>query len=354
MAALLAELAGRAPAFAGLALETVYFGGGTPALLAPDSIERLLGAVRKAFPGAPREVTLEANPSTLERGRLTAFRSAGVDRLSLGVQSFDDGTLRRLGRAHRARESRARARSRARGRLREPLARPDRRRAGPVARWRGARPRRGARRGARARLRLRAHARAGYAVRAGGRRGEARRPRRGPRGGDARSRRRSGSRAPASSATRSRASRGPAARRSTTSATGGAGPCSGSAWARTRRSRARPRRPSARGARTSASSRHGSRGSRLDARSRPCARCRMRRPRAARRRSSRSARAKVSAPTSFAAEFGATPRHFFAAAIDELLAAGLLVERATGDLAPSRHGFAFADLLAARFVSPPS
>jgi oxygen-independent coproporphyrinogen-3 oxidase len=105
--ALLAELAGRAEVFAGRALETVYFGGGTPALLEPSSIERLLQGVAGAFAGAPREVTLEANPSTLERGRLAGFRAAGVDRLSLGVQSFDDTTLRRLGRAHRASESHA-------------------------------------------------------------------------------------------------------------------------------------------------------------------------------------------------------------------------------------------------------
>jgi oxygen-independent coproporphyrinogen-3 oxidase len=107
VAALLAELAGRAAAFAGRTLQTVYFGGGTPALLTPDSIERLLAGVRGAFAGAPCEVTLEANPSTLERGRLAGFRAVGVDRLSLGVQSFDDGTLRRLGRAHRASESHA-------------------------------------------------------------------------------------------------------------------------------------------------------------------------------------------------------------------------------------------------------
>jgi oxygen-independent coproporphyrinogen-3 oxidase len=105
VAALLAELAGRAHAFAGLPLETVYFGGGTPALLHPDSIARLLAGLRAAFPGTPREVTLEANPSTLEQGRLGAFRAAGVDRLSLGVQSFADATLRRLGRAHRGEAS---------------------------------------------------------------------------------------------------------------------------------------------------------------------------------------------------------------------------------------------------------
>jgi len=102
VAALLAELAGRAPGFAGLSLETVYFGGGTPALLAPDSIGRVLAGVRAAFAAEPREITLEANPSTLERERLHEFRAAGVNRLSLGVQSFDDATLRRLGRAHRA------------------------------------------------------------------------------------------------------------------------------------------------------------------------------------------------------------------------------------------------------------
>jgi oxygen-independent coproporphyrinogen-3 oxidase len=100
VAALLAELAGRAALFAGFALDTVYLGGGTPSLLRPESIARLLAALRERFVGEPGEVTLEANPSTLERERLAAFRAAGVDRLSLGVQSFDDATLRRLGRAH--------------------------------------------------------------------------------------------------------------------------------------------------------------------------------------------------------------------------------------------------------------
>jgi oxygen-independent coproporphyrinogen-3 oxidase len=102
VAALLAELAGRAPRFAGRSLETIYFGGGTPSLLRPESIERIVLALRRAFAGAPREITLEANPSTLERKRLPGFRAAGVDRLSLGVQSFDDRILRKLGRAHRA------------------------------------------------------------------------------------------------------------------------------------------------------------------------------------------------------------------------------------------------------------
>jgi len=117
--ALLLELARRADDFAGLRLASIYFGGGTPALLRPDSVARLVEAVRAAFPRpcgkpaahdpaeGPPEVTLEANPSTLERGRLPGFLEAGVNRLSLGIQSFDDAVLKRLGRAHRAGEGRA-------------------------------------------------------------------------------------------------------------------------------------------------------------------------------------------------------------------------------------------------------
>jgi oxygen-independent coproporphyrinogen-3 oxidase len=110
VAALEAELRARAPAFAGRGLASVYLGGGTPSLLRPESLARLLEAVRDAFapgPGAAVEVTLEVNPSTLERSRLPAFRAAGVTRVSVGIQSFDDDVLRRLGRAHRAEEGRA-------------------------------------------------------------------------------------------------------------------------------------------------------------------------------------------------------------------------------------------------------
>ncbi len=99
--ALIRELRQRAGDFAGARVATVYFGGGTPSLLRPESVARLLDAVGRHFPGQPREVTLEVNPSTLERERLPAFRARGVNRLSIGVQSFDDTTLRRLGRAHR-------------------------------------------------------------------------------------------------------------------------------------------------------------------------------------------------------------------------------------------------------------
>ncbi len=107
--ALLAELALRRDDFAGRPLRTLYLGGGTPALLRPESVARLLGAIRDAFPpdAEPPETTLEVNPSTLERERLPAFRAVGVTRLSVGVQSFDDRLLHRLGRAHRAEASRA-------------------------------------------------------------------------------------------------------------------------------------------------------------------------------------------------------------------------------------------------------
>jgi len=110
--ALLEELGARHGAFAQRRLETVYLGGGTPSLLRPESVARILAAAQAAFGGSdPREVTLEVNPSTLERARLPGFRAAGVNRLSVGVQSFNDVVLRRLGRAHRASEARATLRS---------------------------------------------------------------------------------------------------------------------------------------------------------------------------------------------------------------------------------------------------
>ena len=106
--ALLQELGARQGLFAQRRLETVYLGGGTPSLLQPESVARILVAARAAFAESPsQEVTLEVNPSTLERARLPGFRAAGVNRLSVGVQSFNDLVLRRLGRAHRAPEARA-------------------------------------------------------------------------------------------------------------------------------------------------------------------------------------------------------------------------------------------------------
>jgi oxygen-independent coproporphyrinogen-3 oxidase len=105
--ALLAELERRRAALAGRALASLYLGGGTPSLLHPESVARLVEAVRASFPpSGPVEVTLEVNPGHVERERLPGFREAGVGRISLGVQSFDDTTLKRLGRAHRADEAR--------------------------------------------------------------------------------------------------------------------------------------------------------------------------------------------------------------------------------------------------------
>jgi len=105
--ALLRELELRQAEWPKFELATLYFGGGTPSLLQPESVARLVGAVGDVFaPRSDLEVTLEVNPSTSPRESLPGMRAAGVNRLSIGVQSFDDDKLRRLGRAHRAPESR--------------------------------------------------------------------------------------------------------------------------------------------------------------------------------------------------------------------------------------------------------
>lgn len=85
----------------GRTVNSVFIGGGTPSLFTPAAIARLLSDLRARLPLAPGlEVTMEANPGTLERGCLAEIRSAGVNRLSLGVQSFDDRLLERIGRIH--------------------------------------------------------------------------------------------------------------------------------------------------------------------------------------------------------------------------------------------------------------
>ena len=85
------------------AADTIFFGGGTPSLLDPAEVARLLGACRDAFDvSADAEITLETNPETASRERLEAFRAAGINRISFGVQSFDDAELARLGRIHSA------------------------------------------------------------------------------------------------------------------------------------------------------------------------------------------------------------------------------------------------------------
>jgi oxygen-independent coproporphyrinogen-3 oxidase len=88
-------------------VRTLFFGGGTPSLLDPAEIQRLGDALRSAFVLRPREVTLEANPATLDRARLEAWLALGLTRLSLGAQSFDARGLRALGRTHQPEDSAA-------------------------------------------------------------------------------------------------------------------------------------------------------------------------------------------------------------------------------------------------------
>ena len=90
------------------AADTIYFGGGTPSLLEPDEVARIIAACRAAFDVAgDAEITLEANPESVDQARLAAFRDAGVNRLSFGVQSFREPELRRLSRLHTADRARA-------------------------------------------------------------------------------------------------------------------------------------------------------------------------------------------------------------------------------------------------------
>jgi oxygen-independent coproporphyrinogen-3 oxidase len=85
----------------GSTVDTLFFGGGTPSLLEPLEIARIIDAAREAFDVAPdSEITLEANPETVSEPRLSAYRAAGVNRLSYGVQSFREPELRRLSRLH--------------------------------------------------------------------------------------------------------------------------------------------------------------------------------------------------------------------------------------------------------------
>ncbi len=94
------------PAIWGRSIEAVFFGGGTPSLFSPEAIDTILTRVRTLTRLNPlAEVTLEANPGTFERARFQGFRAAGVNRLSLGIQSFNDAHLRALGRIHSAAEA---------------------------------------------------------------------------------------------------------------------------------------------------------------------------------------------------------------------------------------------------------
>jgi putative oxygen-independent coproporphyrinogen III oxidase len=99
--ALCADLEAALPFIWGRRVHTIFIGGGTPSLFAPEAIGRLIGDIRARLPLEPGcEITLEANPGTFERDRFRGYRAAGVTRLSVGVQSFDDAKLAALGRVH--------------------------------------------------------------------------------------------------------------------------------------------------------------------------------------------------------------------------------------------------------------
>jgi len=103
---LLLDLEQELPLVWGRSVQTVFLGGGTPSLFEARHIERLLSGIRALAPLAPfAEVTLEANPGTVEHDRFADYRAAGVNRVSLGVQSFDDDALAALGRIHGRREA---------------------------------------------------------------------------------------------------------------------------------------------------------------------------------------------------------------------------------------------------------
>jgi putative oxygen-independent coproporphyrinogen III oxidase len=92
----------------GRLLETVYFGGGTPSLMDPDVVGDIIARIRSTWPMVnDPEITLEANPSSVEAGRFRAYAAAGVNRVSMGVQALNDVDLKRLGRLHSARDAMA-------------------------------------------------------------------------------------------------------------------------------------------------------------------------------------------------------------------------------------------------------
>jgi putative oxygen-independent coproporphyrinogen III oxidase len=106
--ALLADLDAALPFIWGRRVHSVFFGGGTPSLFAPERLGELIGAIRSRLPLLPGcEITLEANPGTFESERFAAFAQAGVTRLSVGVQSFDDARLQAIGRVHDSAQARA-------------------------------------------------------------------------------------------------------------------------------------------------------------------------------------------------------------------------------------------------------
>ncbi len=104
--AMLCDLSAQAAILGPRPLASIFFGGGTPSLMRPEDVAALIARIRSAFPGGAVEITLEANPTDAEAAHFAALKSAGVNRLSLGVQSLDDDSLAFLGRNHSADEAR--------------------------------------------------------------------------------------------------------------------------------------------------------------------------------------------------------------------------------------------------------
>jgi len=106
VAAFAAEIAATAARAPGRTVSTIFFGGGTPSLMQPQTVAAILDAIARHWVLAPDvEITLEANPSSVEATRFRGYRAAGVNRVSLGVQSLDDAVLKQLGRLHTVREA---------------------------------------------------------------------------------------------------------------------------------------------------------------------------------------------------------------------------------------------------------
>jgi oxygen-independent coproporphyrinogen-3 oxidase len=105
--ALLADVEAELPLVWGRTVQTIFIGGGTPSLFSPAAFDRLLSGLRALLPIRPdAEITLEANPGTFEQAKFGEFRNIGINRLSIGVQSFDDAKLKALGRVHDSGEAR--------------------------------------------------------------------------------------------------------------------------------------------------------------------------------------------------------------------------------------------------------
>ncbi len=101
-----AEIASTAARVPGRVVSSIFFGGGTPSLMQPETVAAILQAIARHWTVAPdAEITLEANPTSVEAGRFRGYRAAGVNRVSLGVQALDDRALGELGRLHSAREA---------------------------------------------------------------------------------------------------------------------------------------------------------------------------------------------------------------------------------------------------------